>query len=133
MAEISREPDDAQSELKIALGSPAVSVILGGLFALLEMVCNALAWKTPAFVCFLLAVMNLSLVIFNMFPGYPLDGGQVLRALIWAKTGRLRHATYISSRIGIGFSWLLIVLGVYLVVRPDHIWSGIIYVLVGFF
>ena len=83
--------------------------------------------------CRLLWETNLGLVIFNMFPGYPLDGGRVLRALIWAKTGRLRHATYISSRIGIAFSWLLIFGGVWLLVVPDHDWRGVIYVLIGFF
>jgi len=133
VAEISREPDDARSELKIALGGPAVSVILSVLFALLEMAFNAFAWKTPAFICELLAVANLGLVLFNMFPGYPLDGGRVLRALLWAKTGRLRQATYISSRIGVAFSWLLIFWGVYIVVKPPHIWPGVVYVLIGFF
>ncbi|HEY3901095.1 MAG TPA: site-2 protease family protein [Chthoniobacter sp.] len=136
VAEISREPDDARSELKIALGGPVVSVVLSVVFALVASACNALAWKTAAFMAFLLAETNLGLAIFNMFPGYPLDGGRVLRALIWAKTGRLRRATSISSRIGIGFSWVLIFLGVWMLV-PKHNgqlnWQGVIYVVIGFF
>jgi Zn-dependent protease len=133
VAEISREPDDARSELKIALGGPAVSIVLSALFALLGIACNALTWKIAAYVCFLLAQTNLWLVIFNMFPGYPLDGGRVLRALLWAKTGRLRRATSISSRIGIGFSWTLIFLGIWMLVQPKHNWQGVIYVVIGFF
>jgi Zn-dependent protease len=133
LAEISREPDDAKSELKIALGGPAVSIILAGLFAVLEVAFGALHWQGLSFVCFWLARANLWLVIFNMFPGYPLDGGRVLRALIWAKTGRLRRATYISSRIGIAFSWLLIVTGTAFIVLPPHQWGGLSFLLIGFF
>jgi Zn-dependent protease/CBS domain-containing protein len=133
VAEISREPDDAHSELKIALGGPAVSVVLSVVFAVAAMGCNALGWKIAAFMCGLLAQTNLGLVIFNMFPGYPLDGGRVLRALLWAKMGRLRRATSISSRIGIGFSWALIFLGVWILVHPPHNWQGVIYVVIGFF
>jgi len=76
---------------------------------------------------------NLALVIFNLFPGYPLDGGRVLRALIWARTGKLRRATYITSRIGIGFSWLLVALGVWLLVTPPYRWNGFVFVLIGMF
>lgn len=100
LAEIAREPDDPKSELKIALGGPAVSV---------------------------------ALVVFNMFPGYPLDGGRVLRALLWMKSGRLRRATYISSRIGVGFAWLLTGIGVWLVISPPHRWNGFIFILIGMF
>ncbi|MDR3401205.1 MAG: site-2 protease family protein [Chthoniobacter sp.] len=132
LAEISREPDNAKAELKIALGGPAVSVILSVLFFLLRLLFTALHWGPPAHVCGWLAWTNLALVIFNMFPGYPLDGGRVLRALLWAKTGRLRRATYISSRIGIAFSWFLIVAGVFLLVVP-HAWGGLSFLLIGFF
>jgi len=133
LAEISREPDDAKSELKIALGGPAVSIALSILFKLAQLALDALGATGLAVLCGWLAATNLVLVIFNMIPGYPLDGGRVLRALIWAKTGRLRRATYISSRIGIGFSWLLIFLGAWLLIGPAHAWNGIVFLLIGFF
>ena len=131
LAEISREPDDAKSELKIALGGPVVSVVLSALFYLLSRVGEALGWSAAAVVCQLLAVTNFSLVVFNMIPGYPLDGGRVLRALLWAKTGRLRWATFVSSRIGIGFSWLLIFAGAWMLLHQN--WSGLTFLLIGFF
>jgi len=56
-----------------------------------------------------------------------------LRALIWARTGKLRRATYITSRIGIGFSWLLVALGVWLLVTPPYRWNGFVFVLIGMF
>ena len=131
LAEISREPDDAKSELKIALGGPVVSVLLAGIYGTLAWVFSKLDAQAPYLVCLWLAQTNLVLVVFNMIPGYPLDGGRVLRALIWAKTGRLRHATYITSRIGIVFSWILIAWGVYLV--RWGIWNGVVFFLIAFF
>ena len=84
-------------------------------------------------ICEWLAVANLTLVVFNMFPGYPLDGGRVLRAILWLKSGRLRRATYISSRIGIGFGWLLSGLGVWMLIAPPYRWNGFILILIGMF
>ena len=131
LAEISREPDDARSELKIALGGPVVSVFLAGFTQLLSWGCAARGWRAAALVGELLAFTNLTLVVFNMIPGYPLDGGRVLRALLWARSGRLRWATFVSSRIGIGFSWLLIFGGVVMVLQRN--WSGLNFLLIGFF
>jgi Zn-dependent protease len=131
LAEISREPDNARSELKIALGGPAVSVLLAAFYgggAWLFLSRDALETHV---VCLWLAQTNLALAVFNMFPGYPLDGGRVLRAILWAKTGRLRYSTYITSRIGIGFSWLLMALGAYSVINRQ--WSGMVLIFIAFF
>jgi CBS domain-containing protein len=109
-----------------------VSVALAVLFALADFGLAAVGFHGLSVLCGWLAQVNVMLVVFNMIPGYPLDGGRVLRALIWAKTGRLRRATYISSRIGIGFSWLLIVIGVGLLLGFQA-WNGLVFVLMGFF
>ncbi len=132
LAEIAREPDDARSELKIALGGPAVSLVLVGFFAGLERFFEAQGWLGATIVADWLWKTNLALVIFNMFPGYPLDGGRVLRAILWARSGRLRRATSITSRIGVGFSWLLLTLGLYLVII-HHQWNACILVLIAIF
>jgi Zn-dependent protease/CBS domain-containing protein len=131
IAEIAREPDNARSELKIALGGPIVSVLLAMFYGAFSWLFLMMRSDETSFVCRWLALMNIALVAFNMIPGYPLDGGRVLRALIWAKTGRLRYSTYITSRIGIGFSWLLIAFGVYLILKGQ--WNGIVYFLIAFF
>ncbi|MEZ0254875.1 MAG: site-2 protease family protein [Chthoniobacter sp.] len=132
LAEISREPDDARSELKIALGGPIVSVLLSVVFGLLHLGASALQLEAMSHVFSWLAWTNLGLVIFNMFPGYPLDGGRVLRALIWAKTGRLRHATYISSRIGVAFSWFLILAGAWMLLVNRNL-GALSLIFIGFF
>ena len=132
LAEIAREPDDAKSELKIALGGPAVSLVLVLVFGLSSRLCDARGWTGAKVITDWLAKTNLALVIFNMFPGYPLDGGRVLRALLWARSGRLRRATYITSRIGIGFSWMLITLGLYLLL-VERQWNAFVFVLIAIF
>jgi CBS domain-containing protein len=78
-----------------------------------------------------LAQVNLILVIFNAIPGYPLDGGRVLRALLWMWNGNLRKATYITSRIGIGFSFFLIILGIFTLFAGA--WNGFVLILIGIF
>lgn len=132
LAEISREPDDAKSELKIALGGPAVSVVLIGVFAAAAYLFGVSGYPAAQAVCSWLATTNLALVIFNMIPGYPLDGGRVLRAILWARSGKLRQATFITSRIGIGFSWILVALGVYLIVGLQA-WNGLVFLLIAMF
>ena len=131
IAEISREPDDAWSELKIAVAGPAVSLVLAAIY-------KALAWGfglahigEGRLVFDWLAAVNVYVVIFNAIPGYPLDGGRVLRALIWMRTKRLRQATYVTSRIGVIFSWVLMALGVIRVFAGDL--SGLVFILIGVF
>ncbi len=132
IAEIAREPDDARSELKIALGGPGVSVVLIGVYAAFAAVFGSLDWPPAEVVCWWLAGTNLMLVIFNMIPGYPLDGGRVLRALLWARSGKLRQSTFITTRIGIGFSWLLIALGMWLLLWKLN-WNGLVFFVIAIF
>ena len=132
LAEISREPDDARAELKIALGGPVVTVALIALFGISAWLFSLAGLLAAQKVCLWLATTNLVLVIFNMIPGYPLDGGRVLRALLWAKTGKLRHATYVATRMGIGFSWLLVALGIFLIVGLQQL-NGFVFLLIAMF
>ncbi len=132
IAEIAREPDDARSELKIALGGPLVSVLLIGIYSAIAWAAARLDWGATETVCWWLAATNLTLVVFNMIPGYPLDGGRVLRAILWARSGKLRQATFITTRIGIGFSWLLIALGMWLLLAMRN-WNGLVFFVIAIF
>ncbi len=124
VAEISREPDSPQVELKIALGGPAVTVGLIGLYTGLWVLFGRCGWDAAADVALWLAISNAALVLFNMIPGYPLDGGRLLRAALWARSGNLRRATYVTSRIGIGLGWVLILWGLYALTYLQQ-WSAL--------
>lgn len=132
IAEISREPDDARSELKIAVAGPLVSLGLVCIFGVLGWVFGSFGHKAGQLIFWWLAQINLILVLFNAIPGYPLDGGRVLRALIWMKTGKLRQATYITSRIGLGFAIFLIAFGIYSLLAWGA-WNGLVLIFIGLF
>lgn len=138
IAEISREPDTARAELKIAVAGPAVSAALVLIFGALALALHQLGQPEAALILRWLALVNLTLIIFNAIPGYPLDGGRVLRALIWARTGNLRRATFISTRIGAGFSLVLMALGVAMLgisaLTPVNlVWNAFVFLLIGVF
>ena len=131
LAEISREPDDSKSELKIAAAGPAVSAVLVAIYELLAFVLTNAHAPAASAMFHWLATVNLVLIVFNAIPGYPLDGGRILRALLWARTGNFRRATYVTSRIGVGFSWLMMLLGVLALFQGE--WSAFVFLLIGIF
>jgi CBS domain-containing protein len=78
-----------------------------------------------------LSVVNVILVLFNIIPGYPMDGGRILRALIWQRTGSILKATFITTRIGVAFSWVLVGIGMMRLFAGD--WSAFLLFVVGLF
>lgn len=135
LARLRREPDTPGAEFRIAVAGPAASF----LFAVLTFGAYQLAlvggYRTAAAILFFIGAGNLLLAIFNLFPGYPLDGGRVLRALIWRRRGNINEATRIAGLCGILIAVTLIVFGLYMAFSPK--WqgtlSGLWSVLVGLF
>ncbi len=130
VARITREPDSAGAELSIALAGPATSGALALVFALLsvaaagtEMVAVPLAW---------LARMNAAIAVFNLLPGFPLDGGRVLRALVWRWRGDWRAATRVAAFTGGLVATGLVGLGILLMLRGDVV-GGLWTALIGWF
>ncbi|MBI3398818.1 MAG: site-2 protease family protein [Deltaproteobacteria bacterium] len=112
VAQLTKEPDDPTTELKIAVAGPAASIALAGIFWILtQLVKTFYLYPIAAAIFEYLTTINIVLVIFNMIPGFPLDGGRVLRALWWKKTGDIHKATRVASLAGKGFSMLLILFG----------------------
>jgi len=108
---IAREPDNAKQEFNIAIAGPLSSLFPGGCFFLVahyfhgnEMVVAAAGW---------LWEINVALAIFNLVPGFPLDGGRILRAIAWGVTKNFARATQIASNAGRIFAYLLILIGVW--------------------
>jgi Zn-dependent protease len=113
VAELEDEPAHAKAEFLVAIAGPLVSVLLVLVFAGLTALGQFIGGLTPFIgVMSYLATINTIVVIFNLIPAFPLDGGRVLRAGLWKAWGSLRKATRITSRIGSGFGWFFIALGV---------------------
>jgi Zn-dependent protease len=116
VAQIASEPPTAMSEFWIAIAGPVVSFLLAGVFALLELIFSSL---TPLFALVkYLAYINGTLGLFNLIPGFPLDGGRVFRAIVWGTSNDFRKATRIASGVGRVIAYLFILVGVY------YIFSG---------
>jgi Zn-dependent protease/CBS domain-containing protein len=135
LARLKREPDTPGAEFRIAVAGPAASF----LFALLAFGAYQIAlvggYRMAAAILFFIGAGNLLLAIFNLLPGYPLDGGRVLRALLWKRRGNITEATRLAGLCGILIAVTLIVFGIYMAVSPK--WqgtlSGLWSVLVGLF
>ncbi len=128
VSQITEEPHDARTEFSIAFVGPLTSIILGGIFWGLWYLLPP-AFDVIAAVSFWLGWINILLAVFNLVPGFPLDGGRVLRSIIWWRTGNLRRATRIASNIGRGIGFIFIFGGVWLVFTGDWssgIWLGLI-------
>jgi Zn-dependent protease/predicted transcriptional regulator len=130
LARIARDPSKAIQEFNIAVAGPLASFFLYGLFAILEksfphieMVGAIAGW---------LAFINFRLALFNLIPGFPLDGGRIFRAIVWGITKDHSRATHIAGTIGKLVAYGLMASGVYFSLRGD--WqSGIWRVLLGWF
>ncbi len=133
VAEMESEPPSAEAEFLIAVAGPAASVVVAvsclGVGALGPIVGLPMPLTgVPMF----LGLLNLLLVGFNMIPAFPLDGGRVLRSVLWKLKADLRWATRISTGIGSGFGMLLILLGVWRMIAQD-ISGGLWTLLIGLF
>ncbi len=129
LAQMERDPDDGRTEVRIALAGPIVSLLLGLLFLALAFLPGMPA--SVRAVTQYLGFVNLVLAAFNLVPAFPLDGGRVLRGLLWSRQGKIR-ATRTAAGAGTFFALLLIVLGVAQLVSGDGL-GGVWYVLVGWF
>jgi len=133
VAEMEDEPQNAKTELLMAVAGPISSVVLGVIFLLVYLGVTAAAWSEPVGgVLLYLGWLNIILAVFNMLPAFPLDGGRVLRSILWFAKGNLRWATRIAASIGSGVGMLLIVLGLLSFITGGFI-TGIWYFLIGMF
>lgn len=108
VSELSAEPEDARSDLQIALAGPLASLALGVGLGGVSIVVGLLAAGPASAALAWTAAMNLLLAVFNLLPGAPLDGGRVLRAVLWRRTGDQLRAAGIAARwgraMGMGFA-----------------------------
>jgi Zn-dependent protease len=130
VSELGREPESPGVEFRIAVVGPLTSFALGGLgFVAVALVGDR---ATLAAILRYLAVVNFAVGAFNLVPGFPLDGGRVLRAALWRAKGNLQWATRVASRAGSIVALVLIGLGVARGLIGEFL-GGLWFVLIGLF
>jgi len=130
VSEIATEPPSASSEFAMAIVGPLVSFGLAALFWELEPV---VAFSSPLLAMFeYLALLNLVLGVFNLIPGFPLDGGRVLRALVWRFTGNYHRSTAVAAGTGRFFGFILIFFGIWRILSGDFL-NGLWIAFIGWF
>jgi Zn-dependent protease len=131
-SEMASEPPSPQSEFVIAAAGPAASFGLALACGGLYLAGNVEGWPAPlTAVLGYLGLLNGLLALLNLIPAFPLDGGRILRAILWGWRGSLRQATRISAGIGSGFGLLLIGWGVVSVI--NGVLSGVWIFVIGLF
>ena len=133
MARMHREPDTPRAEFRIAIAGPAASFLIGLVFLALMSGSNALGTKALSPLFFLLFFSNILLAVFNLFPGYPLDGGRVLRAFLWRRGKDLNEATAITGRFGQIIAVVLMIFGFYVALVRGDFFTGLWTIVVGGF
>jgi len=141
VSDIQREPPSPLAEFLITIVGPITSIVLGVVFILLSGVAigpvdvvlaspfNLVGRLDPLTTLLLwLGPINILVGLFNLIPGLPLDGGRILRSILWAITHNLRRATHWASVVGQALAWLMIVLGVAMIfgVRVPFFGTGFI-------
>lgn len=135
LARLRTQPDSPGAEFRIAIAGPAASFIFA-LIAFAGMMLTAIfGFNFGTAFFFFVGAGNLLLAVFNLFPGYPLDGGRVLRAIIWKRSGNMRDATRIAGFCGQLMSLVLIAFGLYMALAPTFraYFMGLWSILVGVF
>ncbi len=132
VAEMSSEPPSAKAEFWVAIAGPVVSVVLAIAFYGASLASGSWLPVPVAAVIWYLGLINAVVVGFNLIPAFPLDGGRVLRSILWAVKGSLRQATQITAAIGSGFGVFLILLGILSIVGGNFV-GGMWQCLIGLF
>jgi len=131
VAQISDEPKEASKEFFMSFVGPLASFAFAIVFYSLVVVLRPVSEPAAAIARYL-SFINMLLGLFNLLPGFPMDGGRILRALIWKLTGDLKKATRIASSVGQGFAFVFVILGFSLMFRGLFV-NGIWIMMIGWF
>ena len=131
VSNLETEPEKPGVEFAVSIVGPLASVAIAGVFWLVYTF-NLIPIVSAIAIAKYLAIVNILLAAFNILPGFPLDGGRVLRAIIWGATNDLKKATNIASTVGQVFGWIMIAVGVVMALTGNLI-SGIWLGLIGWF
>ena len=142
IAALEKDPDKPGVEFRIAAAGPLVTLLLaaacvgagwgleGSSFWNATALDEGAGVSGPVAVLALLANINIGILLFNLLPAFPLDGGRIARAIVWRLTGERERATIFAARLGQGFALLFIALGVVLMLTID-VFSGVWLAIIG--
>jgi Zn-dependent protease len=131
LARLKHEPSNPKAEFRIAVAGPAASFLFSLIAFGIAWVASLANYLTTTLVFWVVGSFNLFLSIFNLLPGYPLDGGRILRAMLWHRNGDLSSATQISNLSGQAIGWLLTTIGAIICIRNPMDVSSIWTLLIG--
>ncbi len=126
-------PETPRAEFRIAIAGPGMSFLLSLVFLGLMAAFNSLGADVAAHLLFTLCLWNFLLAVFNMFPGYPLDGGRVLRAYLWRRGTDLNEATVLTGRCGQVIAAVFILFGFVVTLTQGDFFTGLWSILIGLF
>ncbi len=132
VSEITEEPRKPSDEFRMAFAGPLTSIVLGIIFLGISLIAILPDFiRAPAYY---LGYINILLGIFNLIPGFPLDGGRVLRSLIWWKNNDLKKATRIAASIGQAIGYIFIIGGIFIIfISFNNLIVGLWTVFIGWF
>ncbi len=133
LARLRREPDTPRSEFRIAIAGPIASFLISTLFFGLWAASNSIGTSVLSPLLFALFLLNLLVAVFNLFPGYPLDGGRVLRAFLWKRGKDLNESTALTGKFGQIIAAALIILGIGLIFISSDFFTPLWTIFVGIF
>lgn len=128
VARMRGQPKTADDELLYALAGPAVTAVIALVFGLAWLLLPSTAPSAVHALIVYQAEVNAAILLFNLIPAFPLDGGRILRAALWRHSGDIHRATQTASRIGRAFGYVMIAVGVLLALQgaPGGLWISFI-------
>jgi Zn-dependent protease len=124
-----------RAEAIVALAGPLMSLLIGGILVLLALALLAISTALGPIsdALFIVGVLDLVLAAISLIPAFPLDGGRIVRAAFWARTGDPRRGTKVAGKVGLQFGRLLLIVGLILILTNGDTLDGIMVGLVGWF
>ena len=133
VSQITKEATHPRAELTIAIVGPLTSLALAGIFYGLHLLLAGTQQILAASLMQWLALINVILAVFNLIPGFPLDGGRIFRALVWHRTHDYHRATRVATKVGQGIAYAFIAGGIALILVLQLWLNGMWLIFIGWF
>ncbi len=133
LARLRHEAETPRAEFRIAVAGPAASFLIALFFLALLWISNRLGTDIFSSLTFILCLLNFLLAVFNLFPGYPLDGGRILRAHLCGRGTNLNEATILTGKCGQIIAVALIVFGLFIALVRADFFTGVWTIIIGMF